>query len=485
MIADNSAAAVYFRDRDGSAATLRTVRVRERVARACLYLLDGTYFDGYVRDDQASCPARLPPEGLGTNQISFTAPVRYEDRSYGTAWVERDLRSLGPRVAVTAGAAAAMFVLAVGLAFLLARPLSRSISRPIAELATAATRVGADIHAHVPPITSSQDEVGALVRAFEEMVARIKRANEALVREIEERRKVEGEREALLLREREASRLKDEFLAAVSHELRTPLNAIMGWIQILGTTSPSDETRRKALASIARNAQAQTRVIEDLVDVSRIVAGKLHLRFERLDLRGPVDAAVEVVRPSADARGLQLVVSSPPLPCIVDGDRDRLQQIVWNLLSNAVKFTEPGGAVAVTTKRAASRYEITVADTGGGIAAGFLPFVFDRFRQADGSLTRAHGGLGLGLAIVKELTEKHGGSVDVSSEGLGHGAVFTVRLPVAVEPTAATAAPAHAGDAAGREGSPQPPPDSTRSRGNTETEPAPLVEARTPAGYQT
>jgi CheY-like chemotaxis protein len=264
------------------------------------------------------------------------------------------------------------------------------------------------------------------------MMTRVQDANQGLIREIAERRRIEAERENLLVRERQASRVKDEFLAAVSHELRTPLNAILGWVQILKMGPPDPDTTNKAMATIARNAQAQARLIEDLVDVSRIVTGKLHLRFEAIDLRVPVEAAAEVVRSAARAKNVSLELKLPASTCIVNGDNDRLQQIVSNLLSNAIKFSPAGGTIAVTLEPIDGAYDIRVTDRGIGIAKEFLPHVFERFSQSDASMTREHGGLGLGLAIVKELTELHDGSVTAESPGLGHGATFTVRLPALV-----------------------------------------------------
>jgi CheY-like chemotaxis protein/nitrogen-specific signal transduction histidine kinase len=257
----------------------------------------------------------------------------------------------------------------------------------------------------------------------------LKRSNEALQREIEERRRVETEREAALAREREANRLKDEFLAAVSHELRTPLNAMMGWAQVLATAPPTEETIRKAVTSIVKNARAQTRVIEDLVDVSRIATGKMRLNFQPLDLRSVVASTIESMEPVATAAGVRLEQVVPRETCFVAGDRDRLQQVLWNLVSNGVKFTPGGGTVSVTLTRLNHEITVAVSDTGIGISPSFLPHVFDRFRQADGSLTREHGGLGLGLAIVKELTELHGGSVSAASEGQNRGARFSFVLP--------------------------------------------------------
>jgi CheY-like chemotaxis protein len=240
---------------------------------------------------------------------------------------------------------------------------------------------------------------------------------------------MQAEREVLLERERQASRLKDEFLAAVSHELRTPLNAILGWLQVLSTTPPSEQTLVKALASVRRNAHAQNRVIEDLLDVSRIITGKLELQLAAIDLRAVIESALETMAPTATAKTIHIDSSMPPIACMVHGDYDRLRQIAWNLLSNAVKFTAPGGAIQLRLIPAMDNVVLSVTDTGIGIAAPFLPYVFDRFRQADGSTTRQFGGLGLGLAIVKELTDLHGGTIEVRSEGEGKGSTFILTLP--------------------------------------------------------
>ena len=228
-----------------------------------------------------------------------------------------------------------------------------------------------------------------------------------------------------------ATRARDEFLATVSHELRTPLTSIIGWLQLV-----RDETRPEILAeahdTIDRNARAQSRLIEDILDFSRINAGKLRLDVRPLDLVDVIGAAVEVVRPAADAKGLRLDVVLDPSGGFISGDPDRLQQVVWNLLSNAVKFTPRGGRVQVRLECVNSHIEVTVSDTGQGIPADFLPFVFDRFSQAESGSTRGHGGLGLGLGIVKNLVELHGGSVQALSPGSGQGATFCVRLPLMV-----------------------------------------------------
>lgn len=258
--------------------------------------------------------------------------------------------------------------------------------------------------------------------------------------DIESMKRLVSERETLLDRERtartqaeHAGQLKDEFLATLSHELRTPLNAILGWARILASPNgdKGPEAISRGLAVINRNARAQSQLIEDLLDMSRIISGKVRLDVQRVELAEVIEAALETVKPAAEARGVRLRKVLDPLAGPVSGDPNRLQQIVWNLLSNAIKFTERGGSVEVLLERVNSHLEITVSDSGDGIDPAFLPHVFDRFRQADGSTTRRHGGLGLGLSIVKHLVELHGGAIKAKSPGVGKGATFIVELPVA------------------------------------------------------
>ncbi|HEV2854668.1 MAG TPA: ATP-binding protein [Thermoanaerobaculia bacterium] len=234
-----------------------------------------------------------------------------------------------------------------------------------------------------------------------------------------------------------ANRTKDEFLATVSHELRTPLNAILGWAQLLVDDEVDPDRRRRGLATIVRNAKLQAQLIDDLLDVSRIISGQMRLDVRPTELVSVIDAAVEAVGPAAEAKQIQVRRVLDPLAGPVAGDPARLQQVVWNLLSNAVKFTPKGGKVEVRLERVSSHVEIIVADTGMGISPDLLPHVFERFRQRDASTTRRHGGLGLGLAIVRHLVELHGGTVRVQSPGEGLGSTFIVLLPVSVAHLAA------------------------------------------------
>jgi PAS domain S-box-containing protein len=238
------------------------------------------------------------------------------------------------------------------------------------------------------------------------------------------------ENERLYRQAEESSRLKEEFLATISHELRTPLNAILGWSRMLRSGQLSEEQSSKALDTIERNARAQAQLIDDLLDVSRIITGKLRMDVRPADPVAFIDAAIEAVRPAADAKGVRVQKIVDTGAMSVPGDPVRLQQVVWNLLSNAIKFTPRDGRVQVRLERINSHIEIVVSDTGQGISAEFLPHVFDRFRQADQKTSRQHGGMGLGLAIVRHLVELHGGNVLAASEGEGKGATFTVTLPI-------------------------------------------------------
>ena len=262
-----------------------------------------------------------------------------------------------------------------------------------------------------------------------------------ILRDVSERKKAEEEKTQLLASERSArstaeraSQIKEEFLATLSHELRTPLNAILGWSQILVSGRLTGSELTKGLETIERNARAQAKLVEDLLDMSAIMSGKLRLDMQRLAPISFVEAAIETIKPAAVAKRIRLEQQLDAHGSSVHGDANRLQQVVWNLLTNAVNFTPEEGTVKVVLKRVGSHVEITVSDTGQGISEDFLSYVFDRFRQADASIRRKHHGLGLGLAIVKQLVELHGGSVSAQSCGEGRGATFIVKLPLALAP---------------------------------------------------
>jgi signal transduction histidine kinase len=273
-----------------------------------------------------------------------------------------------------------------------------------------------------------------LERTIAERTRELATTNVALSAEIEERVKIERERVQLLKREQSArleaeraNRLKDEFLATLSHELRTPLNAIMGWAHVLGQSSHDRDTVARASSVIRQNASAQSQLIDDILDVSRIIGGRLQLDTQLVTLKDVIEDAIDSLMPAAAAKSIHVVRTLDPDINVI-GDRDRLQQVVWNLVSNAFKFTPKGGGVEVKLSEVDGDAQIEVIDTGIGISAEFLPFVFDRFRQADSSMSRRHSGLGLGMAIVRHLIELHGGTVSVESAGENQGTTFRLRL---------------------------------------------------------
>src|SRR4026207_2522321 len=281
----------------------------------------------------------------------------------------------------------------------------------------------------ISPLSHEGRVIGTLT-IIEDVTERVAR-EAALQAQLEERSRLLSS-ENLARREAErANRLKDEFLATISHELRNPLNAILGWAHMMRLGKLNEANMERAVETIYRNAKSQSQLVADLLDVSRIISGKLRLDVRTVDLISIVTAAIDSIRPAADAKSIRLQTMLDPAAGPISGDADRLQQIVWNLLTNAVKFTPKSGRIQVRVQRVDSHVEIVVSDSGVGISKDFLPYVFDRFRQADASTTRLHGGLGLGLSIVHQLVDLHGGTVAVRSEGEGKGATFTISLPFA------------------------------------------------------
>ena len=280
------------------------------------------------------------------------------------------------------------------------------------------------------PILDDTGRVAGILVQGNDMTVQA-RTEEERERLLEERGRLLAAEQSARVEAERANRLKDDFLATVSHELRTPLTAIMGWLDLYQASDKSPERAERALETIGRNARSLRQLVDDILDVSRIMSGKMEISVGAVQVDTAVDAAIEAVRPAAIAKNIR-IQQTLDSKALITGDAQRIQQIVWNLISNALKFTPKGGRVQVVVERRDSAVAIIVADNGQGIAPDFLPHVFDRFRQADSGNTRVHGGLGLGLAIVKQLVELHGGTVTAESEGLGKGAVFTVLLPVAL-----------------------------------------------------
>jgi signal transduction histidine kinase len=413
VVADNVGAGLAFGDRQVVEEIVEALRARPNIDLVCVYDKAGSAFSSFERDG-FTCPPGWPsgtPVGVPVAVKEATAGsdpvgVVYIRGNYSTLFTWMRRQSLVGLLALLCGILAA-----VGFTHY----LQRYLSTPIVDLAATLDRVSASGDYSTRARQTTGDEVGRLVNSFNTMLGVIQ--------------KKDIERNELLLKSQESNRIKDEFLATVSHELRTPLNAMLGWLQIIRTTDMDPSTVQKALASIERNAQSQARVVEDLIELSRVVTGKLQLRTKPVDLRTVVEAAVDVVRTAAAAKGVAIRSKLPSSPAVVSGDRDRLQQVVWNLMSNAVKFTESSGTITVELDGDDRSYSIVVTDSGVGISPEFLPYIFERFRQADQSTTREHGGLGLGLAIAKEITELHGGVLKASSGGRGHGSRFALTLP--------------------------------------------------------
>jgi signal transduction histidine kinase/ActR/RegA family two-component response regulator len=450
----NAASALLFRDPEAATSTLAALSAEPSVRTAAIYAADGHAFAEFRRPDaEAPDYDTLPAEFLDAqhrftdDSVLVSRPITFQGTRLGTVVIRAGHQERTARLRSYAALAGTVALGAFAVAVLLAARMHRTFSEPILSLAETARVVSEkkDYSARAVPL--GPGEMGLLAATFNEMLDNLQRRDEALQDVQHQLETTLEERTALYQEAEQANRIKDEFLATLSHELRTPMNAIVGWTSLLAAGDLDAPTTARAVASIDRNAKAQVRLIEDILDVSRIVSGKLRLKVQPVDLPAVAEAAVDALRHAAEARGvrLQMVLDSGAGP--VFGDPDRLQQVVWNLLSNAIKFTPRGGRVFVQLWKPNSHVELVVRDTGLGIKPEFLPHVFERFRQADSSSTRAHGGLGLGLAIVRHLVELHGGTVEAISDGEGKGATFSVKLPLGpvrveeedVEPSAAPA----------------------------------------------
>ena len=425
LVLENSSAALNFDDARAAEETLATLASVPRLRAACLYDELDKLFANWRRDKGAPCDDKAAPDTIAfrAGVLELRASGFIDRKKFGSVHLQTDTGLLTSRLRLQMYLTFALLLVALSGALLLSHRLQNLVSGPVLALARTAADVSAEGDYSIRARKETDDEVGTLVDAFNRMLHRIQ------------------QREAEL---REAGRLKDEFLATLSHELRTPLNAILGWTKLLraGALPPSSVDR--ALEKVERNAQAQARLVEDLLEVSRITSGKLRLDMREVDLASLIHAAVESLRPAADARELTLETFGLDQRLPTVGDPDRLQQVIWNLLSNAVKFTPAGGRVTIALERAEGSDTLVVRDTGIGIDPRFVPHVFDTFRQADASSTRQFGGLGLGLSIARRLVELHGGTIAAASEGAGRGATFTVRLPVraAAQPRHSATGPA-------------------------------------------
>ncbi len=415
IISDNTTAAVSFEDPNAARDTLNSLRAERSIAAACVYTPDGLFAE-YAGAGQSPCPETAGLQPAESRYVLVSSPIELEGKQLGTVYLRATLAPVFERLRLEIAAIAGILLFSTLVAFILSYRLQKFISEPILSLARTTNVVSRRQDYSVRAVKQGEDELGKLVDSFNEMLAQIERRDSEL-----------EHRAAELL---QANRMKDEFLATLSHELRTPLNSILGWAVLLQGGRMPRERERAAVGAIERNARVQARVIEDLLDVSRIVSGKFTLDSSEVGLRAIIETAIEVVRPAAETKQIHLQFQDVPTAVWVRGDAPRLQQAVWNLLSKAVKYTSVGGTVEVRLVQTERHARISVSDNGIGIEAEFLPFVFDRFRQADSSSTRAQGGLGLGLAIVRHIVEMHGGAVSVESRGSDQGATFTIDLPL-------------------------------------------------------
>ncbi len=437
-LALNASAAIAFNDRQHAVDALATLRPLPDFAAAAVFDASGAPLASYAREGDPAPPLRASAPGLERRGrwLLYSMPVRDRGLDLGQLELVYDLRRAERRVLTSLLVALGVGGLAMLVALAAAGRLKRGLVRPIDELVATARTVSQGGDYGLRAKRFADDELGQFTSVFNDMLEQIERQQRELRESNAERAGLlEGERAARSEAER-ASRMKDEFLATLSHELRTPLMPIVGWIEILRLPGLGSGEREKGLEVIERNARLQARMIDELLDMSRIVSGKLQIEPQRMALGPVIEAAVATVRPAATAKGVAFNVRLPqPGPAVL-GDASRLQQVFWNLLSNAVKFTPKGGQVDVELLEEGDDVRVRVADSGQGIAPEFLPHVFERFRQADSSITRRHGGLGIGLAIVRQLVDLHGGTVRAESAGVDRGALFEVSLP-----RAAAAAP--------------------------------------------
>jgi signal transduction histidine kinase/CheY-like chemotaxis protein len=431
MVAMNSGAPLAFDDARSAQEALASFYTSPHVAAATVFDSRGERFASYQRRERPAPDLPLSQsfgtEVTGEWQVRTLAIDDAGERR-GFLQVVYDLGQLQRRVGAMLVSVLLIALGAMALIYVASRAISTVLVRPVAELARTAREISETRRFDLRVENSSADEIGQFTVTFNQMLDELQKRHAELV-------EARGEAER-------ASRLKDEFLATLSHELRTPMAPILGWSQILQRATNDPARVRQGAEIIERNARIQTRIIDDLLDMSRIISGKLVLHPEPLDLAQVVRAAIATVQPAADARGVRVEARLPAAMPALRGDPNRLQQVFWNLLSNAIKFTPRGGRVEVVATRDEERLRIEVRDDGEGMSPAFVPHVFERFRQADSSTTRSHGGLGLGLAIVKQLVEQHGGSVAAASDGPGRGSCFSVELPVpdpAAAPTSVAA----------------------------------------------
>ena len=433
IIGRASAPAISFNDSDEASRDLTMLRARADIEAVALYTLDGRLFASYTRDADGRVPARAGDTGQGADpeRLALFHPIVEGGERIGTVYLH-SRSGFAARMLDYLGILAAVMVLALAVALLLSSWLQRALTEPILAVAMAARRVVERRDFSVRARKSAEDETGALADAINHMLA-------DLEREMAERSQAE---EALRL----ADRRKDEFLATLAHELRNPLAPIRNALYLMQTAKDDPQAMAGARAIVERQLHQMVRLVDDLLDVSRITTGKLGLRRERVEARAVAASALEAVEPLVKARGHALDVLLPPAGAYINADPTRLAQVFLNLLNNAVKFTDAGGRIDFHLRIEGGELVAVVRDNGIGIAPEMLEPIFDMFAQADRSLERTTMGLGVGLSLTRRLVELHGGTIAARSEGLGRGAEFTVRIPAVVREAPAAANAMHSFD---------------------------------------
>ncbi len=426
IVGENTASALLFNDRASAAETLAALRAQSHIIKASVLTAKGVPFATYVRADARPSPEIDTPSAGASHRFAQDRLVVVEDilvdgERVGSVRISSDLREVDDRLRRYFVIVVLVMLVSTMTSFAISSRLQTVISGPILHLVNRAREVSEKQNYAVRATPSSDDELGLLIRTFNEMLGQIQQRDEAL-------KNARDEAES-------ANRAKDEFLAMVSHELRTPLTPILMWTNMLRSGALGPPDAKRGLEVIEVSARSQAQLVEDLLDVSRIISGKLRLEAHPIQLRSVIESAIESVRAGAQEKEIQLRTHFGDQMGECIGDPERLQQVLWNLLSNAIKFTPRSGVVDLRLESDAGEVKLSVEDSGEGIPAALLPHIFERFRQADSTTTRPHGGLGLGLAIVRHLVELHGGTVSAESPGKGRGSRFTVRLPRAEEQT--------------------------------------------------
>lgn len=437
LIGRASAPALSFNDPKTARENLSLLKVTPGISAAAIYTVKGALFATYIRPDIAGVafPGLPQPDGyqIDGNQLLMFQKIRDKNELLGTVFL-RASYELTDRLQNYLTILGAVMALSLFGALLMTAWLQAVISGPILEVTQVARQVMTRRDFSLRARKTTQDEIGYLVDAFNDMLAEIGRRAQALEesnRALQQEMAVRRDAEKALLA---ADRRKDEFLATLAHELRNPLAPLRNALEILRTAGGDADTLRSAREMMERQLSQLVRLVNDLLDISRITTGKMTLKKERVELRDVVNSALEAAGPLIEARQHRLTLLLPPQPVILSADFTRLAQVFLNLLNNAAKFMEAGGNITFAAELDDAELVITVADTGIGINAEMLPVIFDMFAQADRSLERSQAGLGVGLTLVKHLVELHGGSIVAHSKGLGHGSQFIVRLPVVVQP---------------------------------------------------